>query len=70
MEINQEELREQVNRRCMSQKDVAKKIGISEVHLSYCMNEHKKFSAKTAKKINIWAESERIEDILISEKKL
>ena len=52
----QNDLRKSVRKRCMSQKEVAGQIGISNVHLNYWLKEKKELGPKTVEKVKRFLE--------------
>ena len=56
MENNQDELRDSVLRRCMSQKEIAKEIGISNIYLNTFLQGKRIIGKKSVAKVEAWLE--------------
>lgn len=54
MENNQDELRVAVLKRCMSQKEIAGEIGVSNIYLNTFLKGKRTISKKLAGKIQVW----------------
>ena len=54
MDINQDQLREQVKLRCLSQKVIADELNITNIFLNTWIRGKRNFSNKTLKKVEVW----------------
>ena len=54
MEIDQDQLTEMVLRRCIMQTDASNEIGITNVHLNYCMRGYRNFGPASAGWVIQW----------------